>query len=89
MFYICKEKCFCASQAGEGYTKGTLLYCFGEVIWQDCHNFCEYLSLFQVVIPKTELREEDSDSPQILEDLESYYLQIAQIAVALFMILSV
>ena len=88
MFYICKEKCFCASQAGEGYTKGTLLYCFGEVRTTSLLLLVHFY-IFQVVIPKTELREEDSETPQILEDLESYYLQIAQLAVILFMIISV
>ena len=88
MFYICKEKCFCASQAGEDYAKGTLLYCFGEVLFlNELTNI--KTEFVQVVIPKSDIRDEDSLSTKISEDIESYYLQMAQLALVLFMILSV
>ena len=45
-------------------------------------------SFFQVVIPKSDLREEDSESPKISEYLETYYVQIAQLGVVLLMFIS-
>ena len=45
--------------------------------------------IFQVVIPKSDLREEDSESPKISGDLEEHYLQMAQLAVVLLMVISV
>jgi hypothetical protein len=36
--------------------------------------FIEKYDFFQVVIPKSDLREEGSESPNILENLETYYL---------------
>ena len=45
-------------------------------------------SFFQVVIPKSDLREEDSESPKISENLETYYLQMAQLGVVLLMFIS-
>ncbi|XP_023331215.1 uncharacterized protein LOC111703498, partial [Eurytemora carolleeae] len=34
MFHICQGTCMCASSGEGGFTKGKVLYCYGEVVLQ-------------------------------------------------------
>jgi hypothetical protein len=59
LFHVCQGTCLCASSSGEGYGKGKVLYCYGEVseiytyvlkkgitsrTISKCHNFSFYIS---------------------------------------------
>ncbi|XP_023347353.1 uncharacterized protein LOC111716156 [Eurytemora carolleeae] len=34
LFHVCQGTCLCASSSSEGYGKGKVLYCYGEVVLQ-------------------------------------------------------